>query len=68
MLIFFYKTASYIERILISKLFKSTSGDNLPSWKKGKMLPDVDLNSFEIRIDMGYKLCLQYRNRMTWND
>ena len=50
-LIFFYKTATYIKRILISKLFKSTSGNNLPCQKMVDRYQYVDLNSFEIKIN-----------------
>ena len=47
----FYKTATYIKRTLISKLFKSTSGNNLPCQKMVDRYQYVDLNSFEIKIN-----------------
>ena len=51
MLIFFYKTATYINRTLISKVFKSTTSNNLPCQKMVDRYQYVDLNSFEIKIN-----------------
>ena len=45
-----YPQCTFTRLILISKLFKSLSGNDLPFFTHGKLSPDVDLNSFEIKI------------------
>ena len=63
-LIFFYKTATYIKRTLISKLFKSTSGNNLPCQKMVDRYQYVDLNSFEIKINFVNVAVLQKNHKI----